>query len=254
MLVHKLDQFIQHYQNTASDIKLVNTLDSGAGIYNSIVSDLITSCRTYNSENYDTSRSSTMNSVFDIYMTTLMAIMRSNAIQESAINLKTAITGEYYEDDRRYIHNNRNAIYKTFFKSIQKAFTILNEDDAIGFIDLTVCGNNKTVRMVNVIQIFWQTESGLNSTQSSCKLLQNYTFSRNDCHGRIMKCEIPEKSRFFFPYLILSYQQPIVDRIYYGYDFNNIGWCGINDHEKITIRVRLIKKIYKKYFLCELSG
>jgi len=228
LLVVELDKFIDNHQNMASDIKLVNSLDSGAGIFTTLVEDMITFSRSHNEINFDSSGSSTMATVFDIYICTLIAVLKSNAIQEIAVNLKTAITGDNYELNRLFNHNHKNEILKALFSSLHKKLTMFNDHDMIGFIDLKNNGNINQVRMKNVLQFFWSNEQILyDECNVKCKSEMISTIKLDGCSGHIANC-IPYSNIFSNQYVAESLQLPQVDRIYNGYSIENGEWYGKN--------------------------
>jgi len=228
LLVVELDKFIDNHQNMAPDVKLVNSLDSGAGIFTSLVEDLITFSRSHNEMNFDASGSSTMTTVFDIYITTLIAVLKSNAIQEFAVNLKTAITGNNYELNRLFNHNHKNEVLKALFSSLHKKLALFNDRDTIGFIDLTNSENSDQVQMKNVLQFFWSNEHILyDECNVKCKSEASSVINKVGCSGRILNC-IPYSNYFTNQHVSQSLQIPQVDRIYNGYRIGDGEWHGKN--------------------------
>jgi len=210
----------------ASDIKLVNSLDSGAGIFSTLVEDMITFSRSHNEINFDSSGSSTMTTVVDIYICTLIAVLKSNAIQEIAVNLKTAITGDNYELNRLFNHNHKKEVLKALFSSLHKKLTLLTDHDMIGFIDLKNNGNINQVRMKNVLQFFWSNEYILyNECNVKCKSEISSTINKVGCLRQILNC-IPYSNYFSNQYVSQSLQIPQVDRIYNGYSIDGGEWHG----------------------------
>lgn len=226
ILLYQLDKYIEHFRQKRSDVKIVSTLDSGAGITSSIVDDLISIHRTASPG------SSTMKSVYDIYIITFMKILKSNIIQESVVNLKTAITGEYYEEDRRYNYYRKNEMLEKFFASFEKAFKKLNINDIDGSIDLTTeNGDSNPVRMINVLQYFWENEDKLSiidTCSDDCEHFQDRKYTGGGCYGSVKKCKFAVSVHYTGRYLR---QNPQVDRIYLGY-YSNSKWSGKgNDDE-----------------------
>ncbi|KAL7029428.1 hypothetical protein ACKWTF_006243 [Chironomus riparius] len=223
--LYQLNKYIEDYRQQGSDTKLVNILDSGAGISNSIVADLISLSRSYHKDNFGSSGSSTMKTVYDIYITAFMTILKANIILESAVNLKTAITGQYYEEDRRYNHYRKNEIFEKFFTSLEKAFSKLDDNDMDGFIDFSINGNQNSVRMINVIQYFWENEDKLSiidTCTDDCEHFKNRKYSGGGCNGGVRDCKFAVSLHHTERYLR---QNPQVDRIYLGYVLNN-KWYG----------------------------
>jgi hypothetical protein len=230
--LYQLDKYIEDYRIQGSDTKLVNILDSGAGISNSIVDDLISLSRSYHKDNIGSSGSSTMKTVYDIYITAFMTILKANIILESAVNLKTSVTGQYYEEDRRYNHFRKNEIFEKFFTSLKKAFSKLNDNDLDGFIDFGVNGNNIKVRMINVLQYFWENEDKLSiidTCTDDCSTFKERKYTGGGCYGGVRDCKFAVSIHHTERYLR---QNPQVDRIYWGYVLNNKWYGNGTDDER----------------------
>jgi len=225
-LLTQLDKYVDRFQQKKSDSQIVTILDSGDGITDSIVDELIDLRR------IASSGSSTMKSIYDIYIIAFMKILKSNIIQESVVNLKTAITGNSYELDRRLNIINKNKMFKKFFTSFEKAFKKLNINDIDGSIDLTSKnGDSNPVRMINVLQYFWENEDKLSiidTCSDDCEHFQDRKYTGGGCYGSVKKCKFAVSVHYTGRYLR---QNPQVDRIYLGY-YSNSKWSGKGDDDE----------------------
>lgn len=128
-----------------------------------------------------------------------MDIMKANVILESAVNLKTAITGNNYKEDRQVNRYRNNETVRSFSGSIKKAFDKLNDNDLEVGIDFSVNGNTAQVRMINVLRRYWEYETILSSASNrsafSCNEIRNLLYNISPCDGVMRNCLPTRKKR-----------------------------------------------------------
>lgn len=227
--VEELNHFIRNYQNKASDAKLVDALGARSGLVEPVVKNLIDVSRSYQKNNFGSSGSSTMKNIYDLYFMAYKTILKANLILESAVNMKSTVTGQEYQSEKKRIQYNKNTLFKRLFEDFQGTMDNLLEEDTNGFVDLTENGESRKVRFINVVQIFWEKEEVLSKTNTctdDCPHFENRRFSGGGCDGSVRDCEHGVSLHHSEWYVR---QNPQNDRIYTSYS-NDDKTYGFGDH------------------------
>lgn len=99
-----------------------------------------------------------------------------------------------------------------------------------------ILNNVKAVRLINVLQYFWESEEKLSpegSCTSDCETYQNMKYDGGDgCFGSVRDCQF-KISVHHTEYQLLQGNGP-GDRIYEGYSLND-KWYGLKENSKYSV-------------------
>lgn len=242
-LILRLDSFIEAYKRKELEFKLIEKLESSNSASKSLIKEILELFRQYQKDPLSSTVSSPIQILYDIYVITFTSILKGNILLESSSNLKAALLGIHYEEDKRFLFNKKSKDLEKFFNSVTKALSYVNDDDLEAFIGLETNGNNNEIKMINVLQYFWEAEHLLsgktNTCSDECSHFQSRQYSNDGCSGAVHDCQSVSNS------VKLLRQNPQNDRIYNGYIYNGKEFGdSIKDDHRIETKVKFSKKSF----------
>lgn len=235
-LIQRLDSFIEDYKKKELEFKLIEKLESSNSASKSLVKEILSLFRQYQKDPLSSTVSSPLQILYDIYVITFATILKGNILLESSSNLKAALQGIQYEEDKKFLFSKKSKDLEKFFNSVEKAFSYVVDNDLEAFIALQINGNNNEIKLINLLQYFWESEHLLsgktNTCSDNCDHFVNRQYSNDGCSGAVHDCESVSSSVKYLR------QNPQNDRIYNGYFYKNEEFGeSIKDDHRVETKV-----------------
>lgn len=208
-LLFALNKFIEHYENQNYEDKMIRFAVEGFAGQEPMVNSFIESLLIEEKNPETKMMGSTMQLVYEFYLTILDKITKGDAVMNFCYTLRHKLLNRNNYRRGKLRIKRRSSVSAEFFKSLIESLGRVNGTQHRATYP-NLSRDVKEVKLKNVIQYFWKNEfdlSGNKTCSNDCTMFNNNKYDDdNGCSGAVRNCEYGFASRTTeYQYLVIKF-------------------------------------------------